>query len=1667
SSDHITISNNHVTYAGIDSGPDQHMQGIFLRNTTYSTITGNITDHNSCIGIRLINNSDYNLVSNNISFANLSSIAYPVVVVSDAAGIDLTGASNNIVINNTTYSNEDSGINVYIDGNGVPSENNLIIGNITYENGDHGIDVNNSPNNTIVGNTVHGNGTVGINVEGEAGTGSHTTTIVNNISAANGFTPPAGSFPGNLRVDSASITGTTTDYNVFNIEDATSQILWDDVSYVSLAAFQAAVPTQELHGLEGNPDFVDPAPSALRQTGVPYIGSEYVGDYYLNPGSPAIDSANSNAPSQPELDFSGNARVDDPATPNTGAGTRLYDDRGAYEYLPSGPSLPTVTTQAVTSITDTTATGNGNVLATGLPNPTQHGVVWGLSADPTLLDSKTTDGPVSAPGAFTSAITDLTPGTLYHVRAYATNDAGTVYGEDVTFTSLITPTVTTQAITNITTTTATGNGNVTDLGIPNPTQHGIVWATTADPTTADNKTTDGLVSATGAFIGSITGLTPNTLYHVRAYATNAAGTSYGEDVTFTSYIVPTVTTQAVTDITTTTATGNGNVTALGVPNPTQHGFVWATTADPTTANSKTTDGPVSAAGAFTSAITGLTPGTLYHVRAYAVNTAGTVYGEDLTFTTLLAPTVTTQAVTDITTTTATGNGNITVLGSSNPTEHGVVWSLSTNPTIANNKTTDGPVSVTGAFTSSITGLIPGTLYHVRAYATNAAGISYGEDVTFTAQVVPTVTTQAVTDITPTAATGNGTITSLGVPNPTQFGVVWDTAINPTIALTTKTAQGDATITGAFTSSITGLTPSTVYHVRAYATNAAGTSYGEDVTFTSHIAPIVTTQAVIDITSTTATGNGNITALGIPNPTQFGVVWDTAINPTIALTTKTAQGEATITGAFTSSITGLTAGTLYHVRAYATNAAGTSYGENVTFTSQITPTVTTQAVTDITTTTATGNGNVTALGLPNPTEHGVVWSTSLNPTLADSKTTDGPVSATGAFISSITGLTTGTLYHVRAYATNAAGISYGEDVTFTAHIVPTVTTQAVTDITTTTATGNGNVTALGVPNPTEHGVVWSTSVNPTLADSKTTDGPVSATDAFTSNITSLSPGMLYHVRAYATNAGGTVYGSDVVFTTLPSSTSTTTSGTNAGTGTDVSGVGTASWLNPSFITANDTSYAQVTLSSATSHYLEGTNYGFDIPANAIINGIEVTIGRFESGASTGDDVRDSVVRLLKSGAVIGSNKGATSTEWPTGSPVDAVYGTTADLWGTSWTPSEINASGFGVVLSASSTNNRTAYVDYMQISVTYTVTMVSSTTRVDCGAGTPVLTYGSDLTCVATVTRGSGAYTPTGNVTWTTDGSGSFATSPCVLSGSAGTASCSAIYTPSSVGSGSHLITADYAGDLNFFSSYDNQTVTVNKADATVTLGSLLQLYDGTPKLATATTDPIGLTVNFTYDGSAVAPTAVGSYAVVGTIDDPIYQGSASGTLDIQAKHSIALVEGWNLVSFNVHPADTDVAAVLSSIDGNYDLVYAWDATVTSNNWLIYDPSISSNFNTLKELDESMGFWIHMTSAGTLDVVGSAPTSTNIQLLDNAGGWNLVAYPSISSRLLPDVLESHGVGTDFSLVYAYDASDVGSPWKLFDLSISSNFNTLTELVPGWGYWINVSADNTWDVQFLAD
>lgn len=197
-------------------------------------------------------------------------------------------------------------------------------------------------------------------------------------------------------------------------------------------------------------------------------------------------------------------------------------------------TLPTLTSTAVSAITQTTATSGGNVTDAGNSALTARGICWATTQTPTIANSKTTE--TGTTGSFTSNMTALTANTTYYVRAYATNSAGTAYGNQVSFTTgtipATLPIVTTTAVSAITLTTATSGGNVTSDGGGTITARGICYATTANPTI-----TNTIVSATGTtgtFSSNLTALTSGTTYYVRAYATNSAGTGYGAQVIFST-----------------------------------------------------------------------------------------------------------------------------------------------------------------------------------------------------------------------------------------------------------------------------------------------------------------------------------------------------------------------------------------------------------------------------------------------------------------------------------------------------------------------------------------------------------------------------------------------------------------------------------------------------------------------------------------------------------------------------------------------------------------------------------------------------------------------------------------------------------------------------------------------------------------------------------------------------------------------------------------------------------------------------------------------------------------------------------------------------------------------------------------------------------------------------
>jgi hypothetical protein len=224
--------------------------------------------------------------------------------------------------------------------------------------------------------------------------------------------------------------------------------------------------------------------------------------------------------------------------------------------------------------------------------------------------------------------------------------------------------------------------------------------------------------------------------------------------------------------------------------------------------------------------------------------------------------------------------------------------------------------------------------------------------------------------------------------------------------------------------------------------------------------------------------------------------------------------------------------LYYVRAYATNAVGTAYGNQQSFTTLNTAaalaTISTISLTSITQTSATSGGNISSDGGSTITSKGVCYSTSQNPTFSDNKTVDG--NGTGNYSSTINSLNPNTTYYVRAYAINNAGISYGNQLIFSTLTinVPTITTNSITSITQTSATSGGNISSDGGSSITSRGVCYASYQNPTLSDNYIQPG--SGTGSYSTSITNLNPNSTYYVRAFAVNNLGTGYGNQYSFST---------------------------------------------------------------------------------------------------------------------------------------------------------------------------------------------------------------------------------------------------------------------------------------------------------------------------------------------------------------------------------------------------------------------------------------------------------------------------------------------------------------------------------------------------------
>lgn len=386
------------------------------------------------------------------------------------------------------------------------------------------------------------------------------------------------------------------------------------------------------------------------------------------------------------------------------------------------------------------------------------------------------------------------------------------------------PVVETKPISDVSDNKATCGGNVTSDGRSSVIARGVCWSKSEYPTIDDDHTTNG--TGLGEFKSQLTNLEAGATYYVRAYATNRMGTAYGEQVsTATTTGLPQVTTDEVSNILATRATCGGDVAANSGYPITARGVCWSDkTATPTIDDAHTSE--VATAGHFTSLMIGLERNTSYYVRAYAVNEKGANYGNAVTFTTLTGlPTVTTSQVTNIKASSASCGGNVTDNGGYAITARGVCWSkISSTPTIQDEHTSE--VADNGAFTSLMTNLETATTYYVRAYATNEVGTSYGASVIFTSgDGLPTVITTPITKNGSTFISG-GNITDDGGTPVIERGICYGNLPHPNLSSTYRHTS-DGTGIGYYTSSFSSI--SGVVYVRAYATNANGTSYGDEIT----------------------------------------------------------------------------------------------------------------------------------------------------------------------------------------------------------------------------------------------------------------------------------------------------------------------------------------------------------------------------------------------------------------------------------------------------------------------------------------------------------------------------------------------------------------------------------------------------------------------------------------------------------------------------------------------------------------------------------------------------------------------------------------------------------------------------------------------------------------------
>ena len=585
------------------------------------------------------------------------------------------------------------------------------------------------------------------------------------------------------------------------------------------------------------------------------------------------------------------------------------------------PAMPiSVATEGATSVSESSATFNGYLESMG---PYSTVSVWFELSN----GQSTSHQVMSSPGVFSARVAGLSMGTAYQFRAMAaTNLMGGQRAEGA-FVDFITQHTVPQAPIQISTSSASEvtsgsavlRGYLSGIG---PYDRVTVWFQWGNSTGYGNNTGQQVIYDPGPFSIQVSGLNPNTTYYFRAAAKPevvGVSTVYGNAGSFNTSgaAVIAVSTGAEMGVTNTSATIAGYLESLGSYRNASVWFEWGPTAAYGQATSmQTMYSPVT----FNYTLQGLNPGTTYHFRALAVPTAAggmTVHGFDSVFTTTYTPglKVSTSVASGVTAQSATFNGFLTSMGSSNAVN---AWFEYGTDTTFGSSTPQQTMGTQGNFSYNVSRLQPGVTYYYQTAAFSNGQNVYGQYSTFqtTAASPVSVATNPASSISTTDATLNAFVNSMGGVRSVQ--VMFN--FGKTIQYGNVTGSQAATSPGTVSFELSGLSPGTDYYFQALAQTPDGMrAYGSRSVFStvSNSRLSVTTNPVAGMTATSAILSG---ALGDMGGTAVVQVWF-EYGTTADLGNTTEMQTLNGASSFSSVVTGLAPARTYYYRAVALNPTG--------------------------------------------------------------------------------------------------------------------------------------------------------------------------------------------------------------------------------------------------------------------------------------------------------------------------------------------------------------------------------------------------------------------------------------------------------------------------------------------------------------------------------------------------------------------------------------------------------------------------------------------------------------------------------------------------------------------------------------------------------------------------